>query len=115
MWRIAGQSVERLDPWLWIEGISKTHHFSASCGTVIWDRGRARDLALGHLASRRILELPRLVDAMPHLIEAGAESMSRAVDALRCRVGGGSLPSFARLNDRIARTAVEQRAGEPAL
>jgi hypothetical protein len=115
MWRIAGQSVERLDPWLWIEGISERHNFAASCGTVIWDRGRARELALGHLANRRILELPRLVAAMPRLIEAGAESMGRAVDALRRQVGGGSLPAFARLNYQIARTAIEQRAEEPAL
>jgi hypothetical protein len=115
MWRVAGESVERLDPWLWIEGISQSHVFSASCGTVIWDRGPARELALNYLARRRIFELPRLVDAMPHLIEAGDESTGRAVDALRCRVGGGSLPSFARLNYQIARTAIEQRAEEPAL
>jgi hypothetical protein len=115
MWRVAGESVERLDPWLWIEGISQSHVFSASCGTVIWDRAPARELALNYLARRRIFELPRLVDAMPHLIEAGDESTGRAVDALRCRVGGGSLPSFARLNYQIARTAIEQRAEEPAL
>jgi hypothetical protein len=115
MWRVAGESVERLDPWLWIEGISQSHVFSASCGTVIWDRGPARELALNYLARRRIFELPRLVDAMPHLIEAGDESTGCAVDALRCRVGGGSLPSFARLNYQIARTAIEQRAEEPAL
>jgi hypothetical protein len=105
MWRIAGEAVERLDPWLWIEGIVETKVFSASRGTVIWERGPARDLALDHLARRRIFELPRLVDALPHLIEGGDQSTDRAVDALRLRVGGGrSLPSFARLNDQLAYT-----------
>jgi hypothetical protein len=61
----------------------------ASRGTVIWERGPARELALDHLAGRRIFELPRLVEAMPHLIEAGLESKERAVEALRRRVGGG--------------------------
>jgi len=109
MWRIAGESVERLDPWLWIEGTLQSHVFSASCGTVIWDRGPARELALDHLANRRIFELPRLVDAMPHLVESGVESTGRAVDALRCRVGGGPVPSFARLNHQIALMTIEHR------
>lgn len=103
MWRIAGESVERLDPWLWIEGILETNVFSASRGTVIWERGPARDLALDHLTRRRIFELPRLVDAMPHLIEAGVDSTDRAVEALRQSVGGGGAPpSFARLNHQLA-------------
>ncbi len=103
MWRIAGDAVERLDPWLWIEGIAETKVFSASRGTVIWVRGPARDLALDHLARRRIFELPRLVDAMPHLIEAGVDSTDRAVEALRQSVGGGGAPpSFARLNHQLA-------------
>lgn len=103
MWRIAGDAVERLDPWLWIEGIAETKVFSASRGTVIWERGPARDLALDHLTRRRIFELPRLVDAMPHLIEAGVDSTDRAVEALRQSVGGGGAPpSFARLNHQLA-------------
>ncbi len=103
MWRIAGETVERLDPWLWIEGIEQTTVFSSLLGTVIWQRGPARQKALAYLAARRIFELPRLVDALPHLIEAGVESTDRAVEALRQSVGGGGpLPSFARLNHQLA-------------
>jgi len=38
--------------WLWIEGIAETKVFSASRGTVIWERDPARDMALDHLAAR---------------------------------------------------------------
>jgi hypothetical protein len=103
MWRVFNGAVERLDPWLWIEGICETTNFSDQLGTVLWDRGPARDHALSHLARRRIFELPRLVEALPDMIRAGTESMGRSVEHLRQRVGLGTiLPSFARLNHYLA-------------
>lgn len=103
MWRVADGLVERLDPWLWIEGISETTVFSAQLGTVVWERGRARELALDHLTQNRIAGLPRLVDVMPFLVESGMEPTDRSVERLRQQVGSTAVvPSFARLNDQLA-------------
>jgi hypothetical protein len=103
LWRVFKGAVERLDPWLWIEGISKTTIFSDQLRTVIWERGPAREVALSHLERRRIFELPKLVEALPDLIRAGTESMGRSVAHLRQRVGiGAVLPPFACLNPYIA-------------
>lgn len=105
MWRVADGLVERLDPWLWIEGISETTVFSSQLGTVVWERGRARELALDYLAQNRICGLPKLVDVMPFLVESGTESTDRSVEQLRQHVGSGAaVPSFARLNHHLAFT-----------
>lgn len=102
MWRVSDAGVERLDPWLWIEGISKTTVFSEVLGTVIWERDRARDAALAHLASRRIFELPRLVEAMADLIAGGAESLGPSVARMKERIAPtAQLPSFARVNPHL--------------
>ena len=105
MWRVADGQVDRLDPWLWIEGISDTTVFSAQLGTVIWERGRARESALDYLAENRISGLPRLVDVMSFLVESGVESTDRSVERLRQHIGGGdAVPPFARLNHQLAFT-----------
>lgn len=103
MWRVSGGCVERLDPWLWIKDIVNHQHFTTTCGTVAWSHGPARNLALAHLAENRIFELPRLADAMPHLIEPDVETLSEGVRRLRhCLGTGAPLPHYARLNDRLA-------------
>ncbi len=83
MWRVADGRVERLEPWLWIDGIRGEFHFPTLAGSQAWSHGAARDLAIEHLRSRRVAGLPRLLDAMPHLFEAGVESVSGAVKRLR--------------------------------
>ena len=72
IWRIARGIVERVDPWLWIGGITSHTMFPAPY-TSIWSRGPARELALNYLAEHRIFELPKLVDVMPHLFEPGVQ------------------------------------------
>jgi hypothetical protein len=83
MWRIANGRVERLDPWLWISDIVDATHFLTLASTLDWSGGRARDLALLHLTEHRITALPRLVDAMPHLLDPEVESISGAVLKMR--------------------------------
>lgn len=102
IWRVSGGIVQRLDPWLWIEGIEETTVFSSQLGTVVWSRGPAREQALEHLAQRRIFELPRLVEAMPHLIGSDVDSVEAGVARLYQRVEAGRLlPAYARLNSHI--------------
>ena len=103
MWRIADGDVERLDPWLWIEGIADTTVYSSQLSTVVWARGAAREKALEHLARHRIFELPRLVDVMPHLIGANDVTVQPSVERWRLHLGGGKAPpSYARLNPFVA-------------
>lgn len=106
IWRNSGGAIERTDPWLWINGIVETTVYSAQLGTTFWDRGRAREMALDHLAKRRIFELPRLVHALPHLIDGGAETIHQAVGLLRRQVAGDSAPpAYAGLNPYIVSSA----------
>jgi hypothetical protein len=59
-------------------------------------------LALAYLAQHRIFELPRLADAMPHLIEPDVETLSEGVRRLRhCLGTAAPIPHYARLNDRL--------------
>ncbi len=83
IWRVEASRIERLEPWYWIKNIVKEVNFSASLGPVDWAAGPARASALDHLANRRIRELPRLVDAMPHLFGSKVDSISSAVERLR--------------------------------
>lgn len=102
MWRIAEGAIERLDPWLWINGIASEFHFGQSPPTVVWAQGRARDHAVLHLEQRRIFELPKLVDVMPHLFEADVEGIAHGVAKLRQQRGGSDLlPAYADLNTRL--------------
>lgn len=101
LWRISADGVERLKPWYWIKGIIDEFHFAKAAGTVIWSRERTRDLALHHLESRRIFELPVLVDAMPHLLAADIESMDDGLRRLYERqVTIDAVPAYA--SDRYA-------------
>ncbi|MCG2839481.1 hypothetical protein L6Q21_00630 [Sandaracinobacter sp. RS1-74] len=103
MWRIAEGTVERLDPWLWINGIAREFHFSQSAATVVWASGPARELALRYLEERRIFELPKLVDVMPHLFEVDVEAIADGVGKLREQRGDGQTPpAYAEINTRIS-------------
>jgi hypothetical protein len=85
MWRVDGDHVERLDPWLWIKGIEARVWFAEQAGTVEWYKGVPRELALSELARHRILELPRLVDVMPYLFDPDIGSVDDAVERLKAR------------------------------
>ncbi|WP_245539817.1 hypothetical protein [Reyranella massiliensis] len=102
MWRIAEGVVERLTPWLWINGIIDEFFFAEAAATVAWARGSARQLALNHLSKHRIFELPKLVDVMPHLFEADVETVGDSVSRLQQASGVGHVPPYAQLNTLLA-------------
>lgn len=103
LWRVTDLSVERLDPWLWINGITEQRHFANSAATNHWHYGSARELALRHLSERRISSLPRLVNVMAYLFEPGVRKLSHSVERL-CVARGASarVPTYAHLNSRFA-------------
>lgn len=102
LWRIAQGAVERLDPWLWIKEKTAETHFTTAAATVVWAVGQARELALQHLVARRIFELPKLVDVMPHLFEPEAEKIADGVRRLHENGQRQPLPFYAAINDRVA-------------
>jgi hypothetical protein len=79
MWCSANGVSYRLHPWLWIDHICETTHFSTLAGNLNWAGGPARALALEHLRSHRIIGLPRLVDAMHFAFDPTVQSVGRAV------------------------------------
>jgi hypothetical protein len=103
MWRVTQAGVERLDPWLWINGITATFHFTTFAATTVWGEGPARQLALDYLEKHRIFELPTLVDVMPFLFEADVATISNGVERLR-KVNGSDklMPPYAELNVRLS-------------
>lgn len=103
MWRVTEGTVERLDPWLWINGITTEFHFTTSAATVVWASGPARELALYHLTKHRIFELPKLVDVMPYLFGTDVETITDGVERLREVSGADKIPpSYAELNTRLS-------------
>ncbi|MGE0769009.1 MAG: hypothetical protein AB7L90_21410 [Hyphomicrobiaceae bacterium] len=101
LWRVTPEAIERLDPWLWINGIVAERHFGGP-KPVLWHSGDARRAALQHLAQQRVNALPRLVSIMPYLIGSSFERMGPAIARL-CTARGQStpVPPFARLNPRL--------------
>lgn len=101
MWRIFQGRAERLAPWIWINDITEQRQFDAA-GFGGWADEARRTLAIEHLGRHRILELPMLIDVMPHLFEADVDSMQ---DGVRRQYGSSSrndaLPSYAELNRRL--------------
>jgi len=102
LWRISDRIVERLDPWLWIEGKSEESHFPAR-GSSRWVDGLAREQALGRLTAHRIAELPRLVDVMGDLLDLEVDSIRQGAGRMHERLGAGvAPPPYARINDNLA-------------
>ena len=98
LWRVTEAGNERLDPWLWIKEIRQQRWFAANTEGD-WQRRAARSAAVSYLAEKRIVTLPKLVDAMPRLFDAGVESLQDAVRALFAAGAIDSeLPRFASLN-----------------
>lgn len=101
MWGISQDRVQRLAPWLWINGIVDQSHFWKAGGGN-WTSSSVREMAISQLAAYRIFELPRLIDVMPQLFEADVDSME---DGVRRLYAAGrrdtALPSYAELNKRV--------------
>lgn len=103
LWRVTDHMVERLDPWLWINGITEERHFSKFAATTCWHYGTAREFALRHLSERRISSLPRLVNVMTYIFEPGVRKLSHSVERLCAARGDATrVPSYAQLNSRFA-------------
>ena len=100
MWRSTTAGVERIEPWLWINGIVSEHHF-AGAGTSSWASGSARDLALAHLERNRVRELPKLVGIMPYLLNTEVSTIGDAVARLYRQGCKRAVPSYARHNTRL--------------
>lgn len=101
MWGISEDRVQRLAPWLWINGIVDQSHFWKAGGGN-WTSSSVREMAISQLAAYRIFELPRLIDVMPQLFEADVDSIE---DGVRRLYAAGrrdtALPSYAELNTRV--------------
>jgi len=82
MWRLRGDQVTRMEPWLWINGISEEKHFSTIAGTIPWSSGLARELALEHLDQLRVAAPPMLLNAMPYMFSPSTH-VSDAVERMR--------------------------------
>ena len=103
MWGVSENRVERLAPWLWINGILDQNHFWKA-GVGGWAGTSVRQMAIDYLAANRISELPRLVDIMPYLFKAHCDSMKDGLRRLYLAEGQGSaLPPYGELNERILR------------
>lgn len=89
--------ITRPEPWYWINGIKKNFNFPEFCGTSIWSHGRSHAAAIQFLRHRRVLGLPRLVEAFPLMFEAGIESAKDAVMKLQEEdEQHGELPKYAK-------------------
>jgi hypothetical protein len=101
LWRVHDGQIERLDPWLYIEGKTAESHFTPPRSSV-WSSGVARETALARMTQHRIADVPRLADIMAHLIEPDIESFGPAVSRLHRRsYPDADVPAFARLNERL--------------
>lgn len=101
LWRISNGVVERLDPWLWIMGITANHYFTIHTETGWW-REPARKAALEYLERNRIFELPRLANAMPFMIDDEVCSVPDATIRLYQKSNvSGKLPGYALLNRNL--------------
>lgn len=101
LWRINGDQVERLDPWLWIDGKMDEVHFARARSSV-WASGPARDASLAKLTQHRIADVPRLADIMCHLIDPDIDTFGPAVARLRARSYPDTLaPAYASINEML--------------
>lgn len=72
--------VTRPEPWYWIKGIARNLNFPEACQTPgIWSYGHSYAAATQFLRDRRVLGLPRLVEAFPFMFEAEVNSVENAV------------------------------------
>lgn len=78
LWRISERGVERLEPWLWIENITRQCH----CGATTWASGPSRAAAVADLQLRGVRGLPILVDAMTLMLGATIWTVREAAGAL---------------------------------
>lgn len=103
LWRIAGPTVERLAPWLWITDIVDQTHYFRQAGDGGWAWILARTAARAHLDAKGVSGLPILADAMLALLEPDVTSLHGAVAAqYAARRPSEALPAFASLSSRLS-------------
>lgn len=82
LWKIyPSGTVERTPSSLWVTGIQDQRWFTKETGTP-WYRGEAKMAAENRLRVRGISKLPKLVDAMPLLMENDEENIRTAAKKL---------------------------------
>jgi hypothetical protein len=88
LWRVSALGLQRLPPWLWIEGIEHLRHF---LGARDWDWSgdTARAKAVDYLARHQITGLPTLADALPLFFNP---DVARIEDAVRVLMIATSRP-----------------------
>ncbi|MXO58892.1 hypothetical protein GRI89_04975 [Altererythrobacter salegens] len=111
LWRISAEGVERLDPWLWINGI-KSHRWFAANTEGDWWRPGGRVPALAYLEQHRIFELPRLANAMRYMFAPGVRTMRGAVRRMHGQsYSDATAPTFAMLRPNMVETERVRRTG----
>lgn len=111
LWRIADGRVERVDPWLWINGKVAQRWFGGEADGRWWQQP-ARDNALAYLAKHRIFELPKLANGMRHVFEPGSETVQDAARRLfQNSADSVPLPEFAVLNSSLLHDWRASRTG----
>ena len=86
LWHIKLDQIVRMEPWIWVHGIVKQSFFSGEIiSEMAWEKNPARCRAIEHLEKNRLLDPPKLLDAMPILFEAGVDSISDAVERMEER------------------------------
>ena len=105
LWHIdPNGKITRPEPWYWINGIKQNLYFPESCETPgIWSHGPSHAAAIQFLGDRRVLGLPRLVEAFPLMFEAGVESAKDAIIKLQSKVQQhGEIPKYAKERKNMA-------------
>lgn len=101
LWRIAGGMVERINPWLWIQGIKSERWFAPNTEGDWWcPAGRVP--ALAYLEKHRIFGLPKLANCMRYMFEPGSGTVEDAARRMfENEDNNAPLPEFAALNSNL--------------
>ena len=97
LWRISEGDVERMAPWLWIEGIHRETFFKGSRLEPNWHSDEAIGRSVDKLSKHGIRALPRLADALPLLVLQKAPWIRDAVEMLRGGQGSADSESLGAL------------------
>lgn len=99
MWRVSAAGVERLSPWLWINGIAEQTWLAGKKNTHNWWTPEVVAAARDHLHARRIRALPRLADMLPELVALGTDKVEDGLTGLYLRLAANeAIPSYAEVH-----------------
>ncbi|AZS21724.1 MULTISPECIES: hypothetical protein [unclassified Caulobacter] len=103
LWRVGGDRVERLGPWLWIGPRKGQTYFFDLSGEPNWLHRGARSLSEAFLEDHGVRGLPILADAVLQYFNEGVDRPEEAVRAEHKRRGSPTdAPAYARLNAMLA-------------